>query len=635
MKIFNLLTLRKTTPRWIIFIIDVLIISIALHISYLIRFNFNIPINEWVPYVKYVFPIIIIIRAFSTLLFKTYAGLVRYTGIEDARRIIFCLFSGSILFILINLFTYYYYKLFIIPFSIIILEFLTSSFLLIFLRLFVKLSFFETVNKNQFNSNAAIVGINELALAVKRGIENNISVKFRIKAFIDPYNKSNHIRIEGIRVYKLNQLDYLKDKIKLTHLIIADERIPKQIQNEISDWAINNGIKVFIVPPINKWLNGQLSLQQLKQIKIEDLLERDEIHLDIQNIKSQLEGKVVMITGAAGSIGSEIVRQIIRFNPSLIILYDQAETPLYNLCLELEEKYHFKQYKYIIGDITNPHRLEYIIKRYKPLIIYHAAAYKHVPVMESNPYEAISTNVLGTKILADLAVKYQIERFVMISTDKAVNPTNVMGASKRIAEMYCQALGKKSTTKFITTRFGNVLGSNGSVIPRFKQQIEEGGPITVTHPEITRYFMTIPEACQLVLEAGAMGKENEIFIFDMGKPIKIVDLARKMIKLAGLEEGKDINIIFTGLRPGEKIYEELLNKNENTLPTYHPLIMIAKLADVDYDTINQQINSLIDNLYTFDNYTIVKKMKEIVPEYISANSAYEVLDKEKNLSTNL
>lgn len=622
----NLIFLRKTTPRWIVFTVDVLICFTALHASYLIRFNFSIPENELVPYIKWVLPIILIVRAISFFVFKTYSGIVRYTGVEDSLRILKVVFIGSLCFVLINIVTYILWSTFIIPFSIVIIEFLSTVFLMVFLRLLIKSYFFEKIGSHRIRSLVAIIGKDNFALSVKRSLDNDISVNYNVLAFFDYENSNKNLRLEGIKIYAFNDFETVVKKLKISHLIIADEKLDKQTKRNISELAIDLGIKVLEVPPLKSWINGELSSNQLKQIKIEDLLEREVIQLDKKNIEQQVGDKVVMVTGAAGSIGREIVIQLTKFNPRLIILFDQAESPMYELTLELEEKYQFKKFKYIIGDITNEARLEYIIKRYQPLIIYHAAAYKHVPVMENNPAEAVMTNIKGTKILADLAHQNNIERFVMISTDKAVNPTNVMGASKRIAEMYCQALGKISNTKFITTRFGNVLGSNGSVIPRFKQQIEQGGPITVTHPEITRYFMTIPEACQLVLEAGAMANGNEIYIFDMGQPVKIVDLARKMIRLAGLQEGKDMEIVFSGLRPGEKIYEELLNKKENTLKTYHPLIMIAKVEEIPYEQISLQVEDLISNVTTFDNYSIVKKMKQIVPEFKSMNSVYEKLD---------
>jgi FlaA1/EpsC-like NDP-sugar epimerase len=392
------------------------------------------------------------------------------------------------------------------------------------------------------------------------------------------------------------------------------------------DTCLQHNIKVLSVPPVSKWINGELSFNQLKTVAIEQLLERDPIKLDVSLIEQQLHGKIVLVTGAAGSIGSELARQILRFHPGKVILLDNAESPLHEVEMELADKYAPAQFEVVIGDVRNRERMENVFRTFKPHVVYHAAAYKHVPMMENNPSESILTNVLGTKVTAELAVEHNVEKFVLISTDKAVNPTNVMGASKRIAEIFTQSLGKQVKTKFITTRFGNVLGSNGSVIPRFKKQIEEGGPVTVTHPDITRYFMTIPEACQLVLEAGCMGKGGEIFVFDMGKQVRIADLAKKMIKLSGLTEGRDIQIVYTGLRPGEKLYEELLADTENTLPTHHPQILIGKVKEYAFDEIKQKIEKLITLFYGQDNIEIVSRMKELVPEFRSNNSIFEKLD---------
>jgi len=622
----NIINLRKNTPRWVVFTLDMILCMASLYIAYLIRFNFSIPYYELASYLKYVLPIVFVVRASIYFIARLYSGIIRFTGIEDSKRIVIVNLWGSVIFIIIDILTYVTHSIFIIPFSIIIIEFMATVFLMVFLRLLLKAYYLELTNPNKVTTNVAIVGTESFALTIKHTLDNDVTMFYHVKAWIDVTNKKHGLRLDGVKIYPINQMETIIPKLKITELIIADNRLSTIRKKEITEQSIDLGLKVLEAPAIKTWLNGDLNVTQLKPIRIEDLLERDIIQLDKKKIIEQISDKVVMVTGAAGSIGRELVFQLIHFNPKLIILYDQAESAMYELILELEEKEHFKQYKYIIGDITNEQRLDYIIKRYKPLIIYHAAAYKHVPVMESNPAEAVLTNVRGTKILADMAHKYSIERFVMISTDKAVNPTNVMGASKRIAEMYCQSLGKISNTKFITTRFGNVLGSTGSVIPRFKQQIEHGGPVTVTHPEIMRYFMTIPEACQLVLEAGAMGNGNEIFIFDMGEPVKIVDLARKMIRLAGLIEGRDIKIVFTGLRPGEKIYEELLNNKENTLPTYHPNIMIANVAEVSYQDILPEIDELISSVSTFDNYAIVGFMKKIVPEFKSMNSAYEKLD---------
>ncbi|MDI9536055.1 MAG: nucleoside-diphosphate sugar epimerase/dehydratase, partial [Bacteroidota bacterium] len=398
-------------------------------------------------------------------------------------------------------------------------------------------------------------------------------------------------------------------------------------KNYVIDTCLDRDVEVKTIPYLTSLLSDSFSLSQLKNIRIEDLLERPEIKMDKDGIRKNHLNKTVLITGAAGSIGSELVRQIIRFLPSKVLLLDIAESPLYDIELEIRENFKFNNIEIIIGDVRNKDLINYIFEKYKPDFVYHAAAYKHVPMMENHPNEAVKTNVKGTKVVAEAAIKYKTRKFVMVSTDKAVNPTNVMGASKRIAEIVVQSLSKTSETQFVTTRFGNVLGSNGSVIPRFRKQIEAGGPVTVTDPEITRYFMTIPEACQLVLEAGNMGEGGEVFIFDMGKPVKIINLAKKMISLSGLKPGKDIQISITGLRPGEKLYEELLANKENTLPTYHPQIMIAKLKEYDADEVLPEINMLIENaIEKNDNFELVKKMKEIVPEFISKNSVYEVLD---------
>ena len=441
--------------------------------------------------------------------------------------------------------------------------------------------------------------------------------------------------MEGVMIYHASErLEELFQGEKVDQLIFADTNLKLSEKQKLVDLCLKYNIRLLDVPPASKWINGELSFNQFKEIRIEDLLERSPIKLDKKNIRQQLADKTVLITGAAGSIGSEMVRQIIPFKPRKIILLDNAETPLFDLELELRETVRFQGYETVIGDIRNKERLENVFRTFRPDFVYHAAAYKHVPIMELNPSEAILNNVLGTKNLADLSVKYNVGEFVMVSTDKAVNPTNVMGASKRIAEMYVQSLFNKlkgesdSTTKFITTRFGNVLGSNGSVIPLFRKQILAGGPLTVTHAEVTRYFMTIPEACQLVLEAGSMGKGGEIFIFDMGESVKIVDLAKKMIKLSGLELGKDIQLAFTGLRPGEKLYEELLNDEENTLPTHHKKIMVAKVREYEFEKVSADIEELIGLFDTQDNNKIVSKMKRMVPEFLSKNSIFEELDEE-------
>ena len=446
---------------------------------------------------------------------------------------------------------------------------------------------------------------------------------------MDNFKKKIRNKIEGISIYSLSDFGLLVKRHPLTALIFAKSDIKTQTKNEIIEKCLYYNIKVLNVPDFQNWINGELSVKQIKNIKIEDLLQREPIQLDKNQIKIQIANKEVLVTGAAGSIGSELIRQLTFYKPKKIILFDQAESPLYDLELELQEKFNFHNFEIVIGDITNIIRVNNLFEKYKIDIVYHAAAYKHVPMMENNPEEAIQNNFIGTKILADLSIENNVDKFIMISTDKAVNPTNVMGASKRIAEIYSQSINNTVKTNFITTRFGNVLGSNGSVIPRFKQQIENGGPITVTHPEVTRFFMTIPEACQLVLEASAMGRGGEIYIFDMGKSVKVADLAKNMVKLSGLKLGKDIQLVYTGLRPGEKLYEELLHDTENTIPTPHPQIMIAKVKSYNFDEIRERINKFIDPLIMQDKMQIVKLMKEFVPEFKSQNSIYEQLDSEK------
>jgi FlaA1/EpsC-like NDP-sugar epimerase len=406
--------------------------------------------------------------------------------------------------------------------------------------------------------------------------------------------------------------------------------ITPERKREIVSTFLEYNITVKNVPPIEKWINGELSTHQIKSVRIEDLLNRAPINLDKENIKQEISGNIVMVTGAAGSIGSEIARQVIEYNPKMVILVDQAETPMYELELNMRRKIDRYQIltKFIIADVSDRLSMKRIFEEYKPTKVFHAAAYKHVPLMESNPFEAIRVNTFGTKTMADLSIEHGVNKFVMVSTDKAVNPTNVMGASKRIAEMYIQCLNRRGNhhTNFITTRFGNVLGSNGSVIPLFKKQIEAGGPVTVTHPEITRYFMTIPEACQLVLEAGVMGKGGEIFIFDMGESVKIIDVAKNMIKLSGLTLGTDIQIEITGLRPGEKLYEELLSDEENTIPTYHPMIKIANVQEFESNYIHTEFEKLLECYTSKNDYKLVSQIKSMVKEYVSNNSVYQALD---------
>jgi len=615
----NIAFLRKLTPRWLIFLLDILIVIFSVYASYLIRFNFKIPSPENHLLINYTLPTILFVRAITFFIFKSYNGIIRFTSIEDIIRILKILFIGSFIFVLINLISYTISKVFVIPVSILILEGLLTSFLSISFRLFVKSLFREFFLRNKIYSNVLIIGTGNFALSLKRSLDNDLSVLFNVKGFIDSKGNKKGFRLEGVKIYEIKDIEDLVYKEKIDTIIFAEEHLAKDKKQKIVDIALDLNLRMYELPTIKEWLGSSLEFKHLKEFKIENLLEREIINLDLEKIKYHITNKVILVTGAAGSIGSEIIKQIIKFNPKLLVLFDQAETNLYELNLFLKEKLNFFNFEYILGDLNDKIRLEYIFKNYKPQVVYHAAAYKHVPVLENNEYEAIKVNVLGTKLLADLSVKYNVEKFIVISTDKAVNSVGIMGATKRIAEMYCQALGNISNTKFITTRFGNVLASNGSVFSRFQKQIEQGGPITVTHPEVTRYFMTISEACLLVLEASAMGEKNEIFIFDMGQPIKILDLAKKMIRLSGLRENIDIKIIFTGLRKGEKLHEELFSTNETLLQTYHPQILIAKAPPTDYNFINSKILELYHTALSFDSIKIRQKLKEIVRDFHFAN----------------
>jgi len=617
---------KLNIPRWLILLIDILICAFSVVLAYMLRFNFKLPATD-AHDLPYVLAYIVGIRFISFIIAKTYTGIIQYSSTSDAIRIIIVTTIGTLFFIATDLISYFFInKINFIPYSIIIIDFITTSAALVAFRILVKIAYMEINNPSRNKTNVLIYGAGESGLISKRSLDRDAGTKYKVLGFIDDDPKKIGMKIEDIPIYGSDKLEKLLETNAIEHLIISIQNIKASKKQEIIEKCMAYNTKVLSVPPVSRWINGELSFKQIKKINIEDLLERDEIKLDEEKVKLELLDKTVLVTGAAGSIGSEIVRQVARFSPKKIILIDQAESPMYFLELELNEKYPSVNFETIICDINHKVRMRKIMGTFVPNIIYHAAAYKHVPLMENNPVEAVFTNVIGTKILADLAVEFKAEKFVMISTDKAVNPTSIMGATKRIAEIYTQSLNSKGTTRFITTRFGNVLGSNGSVIPLFREQIEKGGPVTITDAEVTRFFMTIPEACRLVLEAGTMGNGGEIFIFDMGKSVKILDLAKKMIMLSRLKLGKDIQIKYTGLRPGEKLYEELLNNKENTLPTYHPQIMIAKVAETDFDTISKQVNELDKLLYLHENMQIVKKMKEIVAEFKSQNSVYKKLD---------
>jgi len=615
-------------PRWIIFLIDLFLCNLSLVIAYLIGHNLNPVLIS----LRELGSNLIVLTALNTLIFfnfKTYAGIVRYTGVQDALRISLSLLASFVTLGLLSAVSMVNGQTFIaLPLVTVLIYSLLSFLSLISYRVVVKY-FFSYLRSSKMNPRYVIIyGAGEAGFATKRVLEHDPNAKVKVVAYIDDNPRKTEKVVDGVKIYSFDELDNLFELYEVDEIIISSFSIPARRRAQLVEVCLEKNITVLNVPPLDKWINGQFTKKQLQSIKIEQLLERDPIQLNHLELDKQLTGRRVMVTGGAGSIGSEIVRHLLKYHPATIVIVDQAETPLHDLELELTTIKNGTKLVFFLGDVRNKNRMEELFSSFHPQFVYHAAAYKHVPMMELSPSEAILTNVGGTKLIADLASKYQVQRFVMVSTDKAVNPTNVMGASKRLAEMYVQGLAATSTqTKFITTRFGNVLGSNGSVILRFKDQIAQGGPVTVTHPNIIRYFMTIPEATQLVLEAGSMGNGGEIFVFDMGKPVPIVDLARKMIRLSGLVPGVDIDIKYTGLRPGEKLYEELLNDAENTLPTHHEKILIAKVREASVKNIEQEFLELFQLAASQDNsMSMVAKMKELVPEFVSNNSMFEQLD---------
>lgn len=620
----------KVLPIWTILLIDVFIIVIASLLAYALRYDFRSLFLESSSIEKTIIWSVVVNLIFFRV-FRTYSNVLRFSSFIDIIRIFVALTVSYVLLMLFSVLVNDNMPGMIAPVSVLFMAYVSSFAMMACSRVIVK-TFFELINFDGRHSvNVFIYGAKEAGVNIAKALRVNLRNHYRLRGFIADEPELIGKVMMGVKVYPNDEniIDVLNERRAHT-LIISPAKMEELKKSDMADRLLANGIKLMTAPPLSDWNAQTLNKNQLKEIQIEDLLQRDPIVIDIQKVASHLEGKRVMITGAAGSIGSEIMRQVASFNPYKLILIDQAETPLHDIRLELQDRWRDIDAETIVADISNAPRMEAIFKEFRPQYIFHAAAYKHVPMMEDNVSEAIQTNVYGTRTVADLAVKYGAEKFVMISTDKAVNPTNVMGCSKRICEIYVQSLAKKlqkqggHVTQFITTRFGNVLGSNGSVIPRFRDQIQRGGPVTVTHPEIIRYFMTIPEACRLVLEAGSMGNGGEIYIFDMGRPVKIVDLAKRMINLSGRT---DVKIEFTGLRHGEKLYEELLNVKELTKPTYHEKIMIATVREYDYDEVKDRIQHLIDVSYTYDQMKIVAAMKDLVPEFISKNSCFEVLDK--------
>ena len=628
---------NKFLSKWVVLLFDLSITMLTFIAAAVLRYNFEYTdIDPFRLEYQSVFASLVYLVGY--VLSQSYSGIIRHTSLNDANRI----FRSS-LFAFLGLFTlstvYYmlgHNSIFEISRSVLIIHFILNVFFLLGSRFVVKSVYHSAVRKDNFRRlRVMIYGAGTSGLISKNSLLQDTSRNYEIIGFIDDNPAKIGKSLEGITVYRpsvaLNKKFTEKNRVK--QMILAIQNIDQQKKKDIVEKGLELNIEVKAVPPYENWINGELSAKQLRAVQIDELLGREPIEMDNRAIEKNVYGKTILITGAAGSIGSEIARQVLHYRPEKVVLLDQAESPLYDLEFEINNTHLRKQahkVECVVANVKDYLRMEMIFEKYKPNMVYHAAAYKHVPLMEINAYEATLVNIFGTKIVADLSVENKVEQFVMVSTDKAVNPTNVMGATKRTAEIYTQALNNKpgSITRFTTTRFGNVLGSNGSVIPIFRKQIGNGGPVTVTHPDITRYFMTIPEACHLVLEAGAMGKGGEIYVFDMGESVKIIDLARKMIKLSGLTIGRDIEIQVTGLRPGEKLYEELLNKKENTLPTYHKKIMIAKVADVELEAITQKLENLSALLVQNDDMKIVQKLKVIVPEYISQNSIYSSLDKQ-------
>ena len=619
-------------PIWMILAMDVVMIGLSLLLAYALRYDFSSRVLDSATMWRTMGLTMIVSLVFFKM-FRTYSSVLRLSSFVDIARIFVALFVSYTAVALACMVAPLVTDIRLAPVNVILMAFIINFALMASSRVIVKMMF-ETIKAGgSSQTNIFIYGAKEAGVNIAKSLRVSMRERYRLRGFIadepDLYDKL----IMGVRVFPNdeNLFDILAQKGVKT-IIVSPAKRNELKKEENLDRFLKHNIKLLTAPPLSSWNQRGLESGDIKEIQIEDLLQRDPIQIDIRKVASHLEGKRVMITGAAGSIGSEIMRQVATFNPYKLILVDQAETPLHDIRLELMDKWRNLDAETIVADIANQTRMEAIFEEFRPQYIFHAAAYKHVPMMEDNVSESIQTNVAGTRILADLAVKYKAEKFVMISTDKAVNPTNVMGCSKRICEIYVQSLAKKlqkegeHVTQFITTRFGNVLGSNGSVIPRFKEQIRRGGPVTVTHPEIIRYFMTIPEACRLVLEAGSMGNGGEIYIFDMGKPVKIVDLAKRMISLSGRT---DVKIEFTGLRHGEKLYEELLNVKELTKPTYHEKIMIATVREYDYDEVKDRIQHLIDVSYSYDQMKIVAAMKDLVPEFISKNSCFEALDKKE------
>ncbi len=625
----------KSFSKWLVLLFDCFLFIISfgsyVFIKYLNDykgFSFNNEITHLIP--------IFVSFLISSFIFGSYQGLVRYSGFGDIKKIGFVCLSTFIIIFMTKTIAPHFFKIDVFKWFLshtdAILVSMLAFIYLTFSRLVIRRIYNENISHKEDPINTIIYGAGDAGPITKNVLDQDTSSLYNVIAFVDDSDQKIGKKINGLPVYKpskvLNKEYIEKNKIEVVILAIPslDPEKRKQIINDI----VNLGLSVKSIPYFNQWVDNNFLSNQIEDIKIEDLLGREPIVLGKENVAKGLNNKVIMVTGAAGSIGSEICRQVLYYKPRKLILLDQAESPLYDIQFELNNNEPYRSFnipmEFIIGNVKDKVKMREVFEKFQPDIVYHAAAYKHVPLMENFPYEAVFVNVLGTKNVADLAMEFGVEKFVMVSTDKAVNPTNVMGATKRIAEIYTQSRKSENTT-FVTTRFGNVLGSNGSVIPLFKKQLANGGPLTVTDRNIIRYFMTIPEACSLVLEAGVMGEKEDIFVFDMGEPVKIYDLAKKMIKLSK-KDGIEIEI--TGLRPGEKLYEELLSTKENTIPTEHAKIMRAKVRRYTEEEVNEKVNKLIELIPLCDDFKIVAQMKNIVPEFISNNSVYSCLDKKEN-----
>ncbi|MBO7101052.1 MAG: polysaccharide biosynthesis protein [Bacteroidales bacterium] len=621
---------HSTLPQWIILFIDVALFVISFFIIEVFRYGGVEGISFRAVIVKFI--IVLMVTLLSFFFVGSFRGIIRHAGMSDILKILIANAAPVILFCGVNLVNNQFTppiipSRYLLSYRETVMLYLMLAIFMIILRLFMQRIYNDYFRRRRPVQNVVIYGAGAAGIIAYNALHQDLRTEYHVVAFIDDDMSKVNQELNGVPVMRVRNVlvpKFIEQK-NVSQLIIAIPTIRLLHKQAITNRALDLGLTVKAVPHVSLWLNGTFSSNQIQDIKIEDLLERESIKLDNVNIVREVVDKVVLVTGAAGSIGSEICRQLMTYHPKKVVMLDQAESPMYDLQFELKNTHKDKldQMEFVIANVKDRARMEEVFELYHPNLVYHAAAYKHVPFMEENPYEAVYINVFGTRNLADLAIKYGVQKFVMISTDKAVNPTNVMGATKRMAEIYIQSRSTEQT-HFVTTRFGNVLGSNGSVIPLFKKQLAAGGPLTVTHKDIIRYFMTIPEACNLVLEAGAMGEGGDIFVFDMGKPVKIYDMARKMIQLSGMH---NIEIKEIGLRPGEKLYEELLATKENTIPTYHPKIMRAEVRRYPLEAIDREYNDLWEVLETMDDMQIVAKMKSIVPEFLSNNSIYCQLDK--------